>query len=437
MSNGTPHVARVRRYATRTAEIKTVAQALFPRLQPKYRGTAPLHLTAAGSCVASTNNDAFRRGCSLLRRKCLIPLFLILAGGYRYYTAGTGMRPARIEVKPNNNIRATVIARTDEKTRSTTHSDERYANKNYYTFQTQPRALLFNECEGSTATSKWIRKILEAHGLSIQSSGEALKPQNNPRFLNLIQQKYDNKTRNKIKMMGNRDFPLGQAIVSNETIWDYYTTNMMEALVDASLENSDNNTTLWFKADRKKIEMNNLELIELMKQNNFAMTEIYRNNTLDTCVCNVRDCFWWGRVGYPVFADDGKKTNFRPCFDRRKQNRKVKAYFDDSTYSIVDCVRSLKEETEHAASRGGISTEDLFSFEYTNDQQAFENSIQVWKKLVEPLLGRHLNERTIRTTLRVIQNTRSAPGPHSEVIQNMDWVEEKLREANLDSFVRH
>ena len=144
-------------------------------------------------------------------RACLIPLLLILAGGSVYYTAETGMRLARIEVKTNNNIRATIIARTDEKTAAVSvvppTATNGNANKNYYTFQTQPRALLFNECEGSTATSKWIRKILEAHGLSIQSGGEALKPHNNPRFLNLIQQKYDNKTRHKIKEMGKRDDP--------------------------------------------------------------------------------------------------------------------------------------------------------------------------------------------------------------------------------------
>jgi len=201
--------------------------------------------------------------------------------------------------------------------------------------------------------------------------------------------------------------------------------------------------TLVFKASTT-ILLRNPRLLRGLKSMGVRFAMIYRENFLDKCICNVRDCFGTGAIGYPVYADNGTRSEL--CFARRKLDDKaaIKAYMTNSTQCVVNYkgrVQQMKDKFADVivAPSQAVSTDALFAFEFAggNDEDKLETSKKAWMDLLTPILLRdRLDETAVLGFLRQNAGTRPPPRPHSDTIYNPSDVLEELASANLSSYFR-
>jgi len=163
-----------------------------------------------------------------------------------------------------------------------------------------------------------------------------------------------------------------------------------------------------------------------------------RGNSLDTVICEVKDCMGNKGKGIPVHADGS------PAFDLCKGHfrRNPKANVSDATYKVkLDTQNLINNLRAHAGgpSLPGLQprynkvplvfAEDLTAFEYSLDEQTLGRSAMSWSTLMTSM-GIPPQSGVIRQALRKIQNGKVRHmHRHSEEIFNAAAVKEVLRKA--------
>ena len=117
---------------------------------------------------------------------------------------------------------------------------------------------------------------------------------------------------------------------------------------------------------------------------------IYRQNVLDRCICEVRDCFYAAKdFGFPVFAANGTRTDL--CFERREHPEiRIQARITDG-HGCIAYGEKLVQEVQRYSPNSSVTAEHLFEFESSSDEDAFESSIDQWMVFLRPLLKEHLS----------------------------------------------
>ena len=83
--------------------------------------------------------------------------------------------------------------------------------------------------------------------------------------------------------------------------------------------------------------------------------------------------------------------------------------------------------------------EDLYAFEYTPDENVFQECIELWLSLLKSFfIEDDIDKEIVKKNLLPLKNSRHPPSPHSESILNFDQVKKALQEADppLDYFLR-
>lgn len=265
-----------------------------------------------------------------------------------------------------------------------------------------PRLLITSPCSGSSATVRFSRKILEAHGYKVHVGDEPGVPSRN-HFYDAAKANLEAKLKRK---------PTAREIV----IESFKLYNEKAFSRNAILLIKINH--VWGETGKELVQMGA----------KFAYA--HRSNIIDRAICVVRDCFQNEKFGHQVYANG---TASDSCFSRRKSPEKVQAYINDigalvdyMTRKQRDDLNRMNNYETYIVPPAEIQTyEELFQFEYTPNQQIFEHSVKAWCKL----LGNFINvdESIVRETLRPYQNSLPPLPPHSELIYNYKQVLEAMQ----------
>jgi len=273
------------------------------------------------------------------------------------------------------------------------------------------RILLYNGCSGSTATINIIQTILNKHNFNVYLLGdfEITKPNKNPYYKEIkkgLIKKKEGTGKGKKYIIRESLFKLNEEIFNRNKI-------------------------LLIKAKYDEIKY-----LSRSKKLDTKFTGIQRRNKLDRAICVVKDCFRNGTLGYPALAHDNtiKKTN--RCFDRRKSPNKdeLKVYFN--IHNLISYLRkTVKDEEndieytkEHVAPSAVQYYEDLYEFGYTNNETAFQNSIDTWEMLLKSFIP-FVDKDIISDVLLQMKNTRKLPLAHKDTIVNYDEVSKALHKS--------
>ena len=181
-------------------------------------------------------------------------------------------------------------------------------------------------------------------------------------------------------------------------------------------------------------------VIESFQQMNASFTHMYRSNVLDYQICMTKDCFNIPQIGYTVH-ENGTKSNL--CFERRKSpSNSTKVHFNPELVKmeIKQTIVSESRASYFARNLNSYSTatEDLFAYEYSNNEMDFQKSLNAWSAVIAPLVD-VVYPDIIERNMRPNQNSRPPPARHVDEIDNFEEVYESLREnprPPLDYFVR-
>ena len=163
---------------------------------------------------------------------------------------------------------------------------------------------------------------------------------------------------------------------------------------------------------------------------------MYRENGLDRLVCTIRDCFDENKYGYPISADGVNKLDI--CFERRRSKTQVMAHMWTSKLPRFleeqkTLIETDKEELKDLVGPTGIwSTEALFAYEYTSDEDVFQSCHQKWVSVLQNIF--EVDPTTIEKLMREQQNTLTLSN-HNQVIENIDKVVKTLK-SPFDSYLR-
>jgi hypothetical protein len=287
------------------------------------------------------------------------------------------------------------------------HSEVDPIKDQKFEFARRPKIMIAGGCVGSTAAMSFILKLMKAHGIIPFPMGyESMKPEKN-RWYDSAKQKL---------LAANRTADFEDVI--------------LEALSQMNDLARSKNQTLIFKC-QLSLFRNNARIREGLTNMGFLFTAIYRENSLDSSVCTVRDCFA-PEFGYPVIASNGTRADL--CFKRRAQKDiQIKAFMEKP-------YRCVRKEVNRAAKIESVvgdfvfpsqvtSTESLFEFQYTSDERVLNKSKIAWTTLLKSFLGDRMDDNKILGILREHQNSRRPPGPHESVIYNIDSVMKELKAA--------
>lgn len=276
------------------------------------------------------------------------------------------------------------------------------------------RTLLHYGCTGSTAAYYTMKEILSAHGFNvknIQGNAEQDKPLHN---------KHVSQARINLRA-SNEKFN------KNDLIFE-----MLKLLNDEAVSD---NETLFIKSYYRSASIIN----ELKNDSLFA--GIARRNKIDVAICRAKDCF--EGPGYSVFATNGTRADDL-CFQRREHpDIKLKIKFDP-----VKLVEFIQEESRLDEQRKKTIEktlmlpseiqffEDLYEFEFTSDDAAFDKSFDAWTYLLKSMVD--IDKDILRSILMRMRNTKRSFIPHNESIENFDEVVAALKQADppYDHFIR-
>ncbi len=274
-----------------------------------------------------------------------------------------------------------------------------------------PLVLIFEGgCSGSTAVGRFINEIINAHGLQRYDRVgfefmDARREFKNPFYFQLL----------------------------NDTNYEHYTKDemLMKSVAIAKHEADTLDQLFYFKAHIPKAE--NETLKRILDDIGVTFVGVYRENVIDRCICTTKDCFP-AAAGYPVYKHNGTKAEL--CFNRRTQENAppTVAYFKRP----FKCLRTSFEQQKKIKRMDfpSVSEESLFEFEYTNDNAAFERSIDAWVAMMSPFLGETLDRNTLSEVLAKYQNSRALPSPHRDLIYNFNNFERITRNTQWAAYLR-
>ena len=361
-----------------------------------------------------------------------------------------------------------------------------------------PLVLLMKACSGSTATFQTSKKILKAHGVKfIVAHWELYKPHRNYRYKD-AKIKLINELQDRLPPeMGEEELwkfdsePAMDSLTTN--LYDDSFVKVEDVLIESMrmmIEDAKQvNRVLFFKNERHGLTS------RLKEELGATFGHVVRRNVLDRAICMARDCFNGldsnndNTTGYPVMVFPNSDTintaggdatpptiqHTNLCFKRREflKNQtikemgiKIKAKFDNprklhswmmkreahtereiQAYESVrhkPVRRNLRTAQQDESEEGTGTTqyyEDLFAFEYTPDENVFNECVDRWRVLVEEIIGHRfeIDPTIVARTIRPMQNTLRAPGSHEAVIQNFAQVSAELSKYDppLDHHIRY
>jgi len=161
---------------------------------------------------------------------------------------------------------------------------------------------------------------------------------------------------------------------------------------------------------------------------------VHRQNSLDTLICEVRDCFKGNHQpprGYPVDLE-GKPNDL--CFLRRGADGggvKTKAVInlEHMMHHLEEAEVYAKQQQEMLKTVGFqdasiVTVEDLLAHEYS--KMKLRTSYKAWMTLLRSL-GIQPKRRKVINFLKERVGTYSAPGPHADAVWNVDEVVDALK----------
>jgi len=286
-------------------------------------------------------------------------------------------------------------------------------------------AVAMEGCSASTPTLMMAKQLLRAHDMELmENTGlELFKPDKNKYYVSSRQQ-----------LQSNGDVRMRNLSTSEENLI------LLRAMKQYASEAMAEQQRLLFKINP---DIMSPTVIQTLKHMGTVFAFAYRANHLDLVVCYVRDCFetWMDeghRSGFPVFAGNGARASL--CFDRRTFPGKTMAYLIPN--NLVSRIHKLEEKLrDHVLGWGHlfapsrpVSTESLFAFEYSPNEETFLESLESWIEFLS-FSNIRMDRDTVAMQLRPLQNSRHLD-LHSEVIWNIAEVKEALTKANLSHYLR-
>ena len=280
--------------------------------------------------------------------------------------------------------------------------------------------MLYQYCSGSTAVLGHIRKLFKAHyRVGVIHGGELHKPSKNM-YYEQIKNSY---------LGENTD------IADNDILVESFNMYSKKATLEQKI--------LVFKQDYESV-MSTYEKSTLES----AYIGILRKNKLDRFLCKIKDCFGReDRIGYMVYAENGTKVTNYACFKRRQEQSNIKLKIHVHVPKLISFMqRQLLEDKKLISNVKKIIYpseiqyyEDLWAFEYTADDNVFEQSMNAWETLLRnSFIDDDVFDRNIiKNNSLPMKNTRSL-SLHKDTIDNFDEVSKALKNAQppLDHFLR-
>ena len=278
-------------------------------------------------------------------------------------------------------------------------------------------------CSGSSAANRFAVEMLNAHGIQTQKLNN---------YEQLVKKKnhfYYNASKTLKELHGDK--PGYQEVI-------------IEAMKNLKQHANANGSVLYFKTNvdhvlDKKNKKNKKNILSPLVNMGIVFGHSYRENILDHKICTVTDCFDQ-QTGYLVY-DNGNKSDL--CFKRRKHpDIKLKVHLNP--WKLVKQLKARKKKLnidiknfkQLIAPAESQSTEAMFAYEYTADENAFRQSLKAWASISRSMLD--IDENILENLMRKYQNTRTPPGPHSSIIENYDEVVRVLKKTvpPMDSYLR-
>ena len=193
---------------------------------------------------------------------------------------------------------------------------------------------------------------------------------------------------------------------------------------------TDTNSTLVFKAAEIAF---NQEIADALHKVNAQAMAVYRGNTLDQVICQVRDCFEVSDdVGMPVNATTGERSDI--CFKRRKLSRDdqpivwlnvstLRKHLDKRTRRNHEV--GAKMRSYGWADAAVSTTEELLRYVEDTSAASLEASVAAWGRVMHSWRVDH-NVSAIRAFL-ANQDSRGAYPPQPQPLSNRDEVHKALR----------
>jgi hypothetical protein len=280
-------------------------------------------------------------------------------------------------------------------------------------FHVRPLIVVVDGCSGSSAVGYFLRKIAAAHGMN--SSGPDIFE-----FFYFGRSSTTNELKNPFfHEIQDRDESLGLHRSKHQM--------MIESVEVALRTFNEANELLIVKAKVNQYKRYHEGLDYL----NPTYYGVYRENTLRKCICMIKDdCFFpkYKDAGYPVFAQNGTKSNV--CSQRRDiPNLHIQIMLKNVTHCVVE--NSNSELMELPIPK--ISEEELFLFEYSDDEDVFMDCVKRWSNILEmnwSPSGIVVREEIIIQTLRPHQNTRTFK-PYQDEVYNYDEIKDDLLQMGL------
>jgi len=274
-------------------------------------------------------------------------------------------------------------------------------------------------CSGTTAIGGYIRRIIRGHGFDYLKEGalfEFLHTNKNPK-----QNKWKNKFYHEI---------LKEENISSSAEDENYEEVMVESIKRAQARATESGVFFFFKADEGRIGRYR-GLKDELDSIGASYSGVYRHNVLDRCICEIRDCFNAAKdFGFPVFAANGTRTDL--CFQRRHHPEiKIQARITDGHGCIAAGEKFVQEVQRHSLN-STVTTENVFEFENSFDEDAFERSIEQWMVFLRPLLKQHLSRHVIAQVLEEHRGSRLASSTQESKVYNYDELKNELEDTNED-----
>jgi hypothetical protein len=204
---------------------------------------------------------------------------------------------------------------------------------------------------------------------------------------------------------------------------EHYSDIVLESIQRAQTGAIETHSLLFFKANLKQYVQLHSRLDQL-EQGPVVYTGLYRQNLFDRCTCMIRDCFLEARpYGIAVFPN-GTETTL--CFERRQHPEvHVQALFTD----VKGCLREAEERVnsiQTLTDYNAFSSEELFQFEESMEEQDWTLSIHAWMYFLRPLLHTSLEWDLVAEALEEGRGTRMDVKSQESKVYNYEEVKEEL-----------
>ena len=267
-------------------------------------------------------------------------------------------------------------------------------------------------CSGTTSVGHYIRNIVSMHGFH---ETELVTFE----FLNADQY---NPRKHKYKNQYYQDIVTERNMTEEEEI-ENHNDIVIESIERAQEVAIETESLMFFKASKEQyIELHSR--LDDLDGGVSSYAGVYRENILDRCICMVRDCFHEvENFGIAVFGANGTETDL--CFDRRFHPEvDVQAYFTN----VKGCLEEDEWKVNFIRGQGfdSFSSDNLFLFETSMEDNDFEASVNTWMEFVKPLLQDELEWDLVASALEEGRGTRTETSSQESKVYNYEEVKEEM-----------